>query len=183
MDRLKECALSFSKLFNIEYHILVGRKGKLFEINLHFHKEHFHHLIGLHKVNDIKNARGNKVKVFDRILNNDLTYNDISKSNNFHKISDRFENFTCIENMIDSEETMFKHNKNVIGTDIEAEYIVFSIINNKNVHLFINIDDVTKKYFGCSFFQREDKRYITGRPYVVLKKVKFIDLEDLDNLP
>ena len=93
MDKLKECAISFSKLFDTEYHVIAGKKGKRIKPVLFFGKEHFYHLIGLHKLNDIQKARGDKRKIYDSIIADNLTYEDISRSIFFPEISNRFAYF------------------------------------------------------------------------------------------
>lgn len=52
MDKLKECARAFDRLTNIEYRIVIGRKGVTRNINLKFRLTEFHHLLGLHKLKD-----------------------------------------------------------------------------------------------------------------------------------
>lgn len=47
MDLLKECALSFQKLLEYEYHFVIGRKGQLREFRLGFDRADFHHLYKL----------------------------------------------------------------------------------------------------------------------------------------
>ena len=110
VDKLKECALSFSKLFDIEYYVAAGKKGELVELTLFFNIEHFYHLVGLQKLKDIQATRGDKVKTFNNILSDKLTYQDLSKSEFFSEISDRLDYFTILEHMIDSEDVLVKHN-------------------------------------------------------------------------
>ena len=53
MDKLQEKALSFKRLLDYEYRIILGRKNVQTEINISFEKSDFSHLIGLHKLTDI----------------------------------------------------------------------------------------------------------------------------------
>lgn len=62
MDKLYECATAYQKLLNVNYKIILGRKGKLIELRICFESIHFHHLIGLHKLTDLRIARGNRKK-------------------------------------------------------------------------------------------------------------------------
>ena len=68
MDRLQICAKAFEHLLDIKYHIIIGRKGKLTELNLFFELTEFHHLIGLHKLHDLRLARGNREKFSSKSL-------------------------------------------------------------------------------------------------------------------
>lgn len=42
MDKLKECALIFKSLLQIEYKIILGRKGTLIEFNINFEETAFY---------------------------------------------------------------------------------------------------------------------------------------------
>ena len=172
MDKLKECAQSFSKLFNTEYTIVAGKKSKNIEVTLFFHKEHFCHLIGLHKLKDLQIAKGDKQKIFDKIISDDLTYHDISKSAFFSEIADRFDYFTDLEQMLDSEEVLVKHNEQGSKSAIKADYIIYKISDDLIVHYFIECDKNIEKYYGKTFFLRHDKLYLRDRPYKILKKTK-----------
>lgn len=54
MDRLQDCAKAFEHLLDTTYHIVIGRKGNTVTIDIAFKAEHFHHLLGLHKLRDIE---------------------------------------------------------------------------------------------------------------------------------
>ena len=86
-----------------------------------------------------------------------------------------FSRFTYLEKMIDDEKIMIKHNKNKSKTRIDAKYIIYSRINDVNVHYFIDLDETVQKYCGRSFFTRADNFYIQDRPYKILKKIKYTD--------
>lgn len=49
MDRLTNCVHAFEKLLDIQYRIIIGRKGKTTELYIRFSKHDFHHLMGLGK--------------------------------------------------------------------------------------------------------------------------------------
>ena len=79
MDYLQICAKAFEKLLDIQYHIILGRKGKLTELNILFEPKEFHHLIGLHKLRDLRLARENREKIFYEILAGKITMEDLKK--------------------------------------------------------------------------------------------------------
>ena len=64
MDHLLECAEAFEQLLDVQYHIVLGRKNRLTELTLRFDPTEFHHLVGLHKLRDLRLARGNREKIF-----------------------------------------------------------------------------------------------------------------------
>ena len=80
MDYLQACAKAFEHLLDTKYHIVIGRKGKLTELNLLFDPTEFHHLIGLHKLHDLRLARGNREKIFYQILAGGISMDDLKKS-------------------------------------------------------------------------------------------------------
>lgn len=80
MDKLCNCVTAFEKLLDIQYRIIVGRKGKATELCTGFSKLDFHHLMGLGKLKDLRIATHNRGIVFDEILSGKTTYETISKS-------------------------------------------------------------------------------------------------------
>ena len=80
MDKLQERALSFKKLIDYEYKIILGRKGKKTELVINFEKIDFPHLVGLHKFTDVLNGNIATEKLFDDCLTGKVSYNTISKS-------------------------------------------------------------------------------------------------------
>ncbi|MFI3237447.1 MAG: PBECR4 domain-containing protein [Lachnospiraceae bacterium] len=52
MDKLLACATAFHSLLDVEYRIVLGRKNQLTELHIRFEAVHFHHLMGLGKLND-----------------------------------------------------------------------------------------------------------------------------------
>ncbi|MCL1810304.1 MAG: PBECR4 domain-containing protein [Clostridiales bacterium] len=64
MDKLLACAKSFEKLFDINYHIIIGRKGKAVDLKIGFEPLDFHHLVGIHKLKDLRISRANREDVY-----------------------------------------------------------------------------------------------------------------------
>ena len=69
---------------------------------------------------------------------------------------------------------MIKYNSGfTIGTVICSSYIIFCKFDDITIHFFIDYDEENKKYFGRSFFGRNDDKYIKGQQkFKVLKKYK-----------
>ena len=86
MDKLQECAKAFEKLLDKKYHIIIGRKGKSVEIKLAFDIVDFHHLVGLHKLKNLRLSRGNREKIFKDILAGHIYFSDIDHSTDFNNI-------------------------------------------------------------------------------------------------
>ena len=95
MDHLLECAEAFEQLLDVQYHFVLGRKNRLTELTLRFDPTEFHHLVGLHKLRDLRLARGNREKIFYQILSKTICMEDIKKSRYFP------------EYLLDSNKTVF----------------------------------------------------------------------------
>ena len=106
MDHLLECAEAFEQLLDVQYHIVLGRKNRLTELTLRFDPTEFHHLVGLHKLRDLRLARGNREKIFIKYFKNDL-HGRYQKEPLFPEIQDRMFFFDKIEYLLDSNKTVF----------------------------------------------------------------------------
>lgn len=147
MDKLKQSAVSFEKLLSQEYQLIAGSKKTLININLAFYKENYMHLIGLHKLTDLQLQRYKKEKLYDMIINDMLTYEDIKKSVFFSEIEKRIEYFPRLEQALDSNELMIKYRRGfAAGTVITAEYIIVYDYENTTLHYFIEPDIKSGKY-------------------------------------
>ena len=86
MDGLLTCAKAFEDLLPVKYHIIIGRKGKSVDLTVSFEAVEFHHLVGLHKLHDLRLSRASREKVFSQILSGQITLEDIKKSRYFCNI-------------------------------------------------------------------------------------------------
>lgn len=164
MDELKQSAVSFGKLFSYEYHLIAGSKKTLIDLTLAFYKENYMHLIGLHKLTDLQLQRYSKGKLYDMVMNEKLTYEDIRKSVFFTEIESRIRYFPVLEQILDSNEMMIKYKRGfATGTVIAAEYIIVYDYGDTTLHFFIDQNKESGKYIGKSFFDRSDDRFFTGQ--------------------
>lgn len=174
MDYLQICAKAFEKLLDVQYHIVLGRKGKLVNLNILFEPKEFHHLIGLHKLHDLRLARGNREKIFYEILAGKISMEDLKKSRYYSEIQKRLEPFYKIENIFDSNKVVFRYNSKLQTFSlIEAEYLLSTPYENTDIYIFLD-RQVDSDFFFCrSFFQKELKDYTKGQAvYTLLKKEK-----------
>lgn len=185
MTVLKERAELFKKLFNIQYRIILGRKGKETEIFLNFRKNQFFHLCGLHKLTDIQYPTKNKDKIFDLILEDKLSYDMLKKSKLFLPnedkkllgIKDRIECIIKIEEILDSNHLIFKYNKNGLRwSDITFEFIFESV--DYEIPMYIFIDNVEKNEMGCiSMFPKSYTNYTKSQTKMTLLYKEKINLK------
>jgi len=174
MDKLKECAEAYANLLNYEYNISIGRKGKRIDICLIFSKEHFHHLIGLHYLTDRRNLKQNRTNIFDSILSDKLSFQEISSSSLFFYINSRLSLFPHIEDFFDSNGLVFKfNNKEVPGTRMEAEFILENTVDSNIAYVCIDKDNKSDAFFCRSFFPKENIDYTARHiKYTLLYKEK-----------
>ena len=174
MDYLQTCAKAFEHLLDIKYHIIIGRKGKMTELNLLFEPTEFHHLIGLHKLHDLRLARGNREKVFSQILAGNISIEDLKKSRYFSIIQKRLKPLGQIENLLDSNRLVFRYNAKLQSFSlIEAEYLLSTPYESTDIYIFLDQRPEPNSFFCRSFFPKEEKDYTKGQAiYTMLKKEK-----------
>lgn len=174
MDKLHTCAKAFEKLLNIQYRIIIGRKGKSAELRIVFSKWDFHHLSGLGKLKDLRIAKKNREIVFNEILNGQTTYQSICISRYLPLIENRFAPLTCIEQLLDNNQLVFRYNKkrNQFSL-IEADYLLSTPLQGNDIYLFLAYNDSSDSYFCRSFFPKEKTDYSKGQAiYTLLYKEK-----------
>lgn len=176
MDLLKRCALSFQVLLEYEYHFVIGRKGKLREFRLGFDKADFHHLAGLHKLKDIAQIQhGMRDKIFEKILNGNISMNLIEKSSYYSQMSGRIFPLAGLEHFLDDNQMIFRYNEKIQKFSmIKADYLLEGKGNVIPSYLFLGARKHDEKEQMCrTFFRIEDKEYTEGQPkYALLKKEK-----------
>ena len=169
MDHLQSCAKAFEHLLDFQYHIIIGRKGKSVELNILFDPTEFHHLVGLHKLHDLRIARENRDKVFQQILTGNISINDLKKSQYFPNIQKRIEPFIQIENFLDNNKLIFRYNQKLQTFSlIEAEYLLSTPYENTDIYIFLDRQKEPDYFFCRSFFQKEEKDYTKGQAIFTL---------------
>ena len=174
MDKLLKCAKAFEKLLEIQYRIVIGRRGKTAELVIGFSKLDFHHLMGLGKLKDLRIAKQNRAFVFDEIITGNITYETLTKSSCLAQIENRFEPLALIERLLDDNRLVFRYNAKLSQFSlIEADYFLSTPFKNSDIYVFVAEHKNTGKYFCRSFFPKEKKDYTEGQPrYTMLYKEK-----------
>ena len=154
MDKLQKCAKAFENLLEIQYRIIIGRKGKTVELVIGFSKLDFHHLMGLGKLKDLRIAKQNRGSVFDEIITGITTYETLTKSRYLAQIENRFEPLALIEQLLDDNRLVFRYNTKLNQFSlIEADYLLSTPFENSDIYIFIAEHKDTGKYFCRSFLQ------------------------------
>lgn len=178
MDKLKQCAENFQNLFDIEYKVVLGRKNRETYLTIDFSKEEFFHLMGLHKLEDISNLNKARDKVFDSIINGDITYDIISKSSFFDKdiekdipisVRNRIDAFADIIDILDCKNIFFKYNQNRNpSSKIRAEFLLETIYSDKTTYTFLTQRNNSDSKLCESFFPKDKVNYSYGQANMTL---------------
>ena len=113
MDKLLACAMAYEHLLDTRYRFVIGRKGKIIELEISFDSSQFHHLTGLHKLRDLRIFRGDRSKIYQQIRSGNIPFDFLKKSRYFSSIQGRLEAFPHIETFFDNDSTNFQ---NLIST-------------------------------------------------------------------
>lgn len=90
MDLLQQCAKEFDHLIPYQYHIIIGRKGKILNFTISFDRADFHHLAGLHKLKDnVRFQTGKRSDILKEILVGHLTFSHAQQSAFFDEMKMR----------------------------------------------------------------------------------------------
>ncbi|MCM1048915.1 MAG: PBECR4 domain-containing protein [Clostridiales bacterium] len=170
MDKLQERALTFNELMKYQYDIKLGKKGKLYEFTIDFQPSDFFHLIGLQKLIDLRFLKRSAEHIFNECLKGNITYSMIAASQYFDELGYRFEYFNQLENILDSNNLIFKFNKNSmqIYSKIIADYMLKHTRDDLIFYLFIEQRNKSNTQFCKSFFENSVIDYSRGQTNLTL---------------
>ena len=187
-DILYDAAKNYSSLLDKGYHIVLGRKGRIYEINLRFDMEDFFHLAGLQHLKDVTFPSQNRERIFKEIISENITI-DMIKDSEFYEECDvetRFTNLYRLETMLDSSRVLFYINHNAYKkyTRIVADYLC-RFIDLADEYYFFMIESkypkIENEYGGCSFFKKDKTDYCVGTAETKIllnEKITCIGTED-----
>ena len=182
MNVLLEKFLDFKGInnFTFEYELETGYclKYKLKQAD-------FPNLIGLHKLIDIPLIRQfndkNNLTITAKYLlkkikkEQILTDETIKNSLYFEEIKDRYNSFSKDKLLtISYKDAIIDFDKNVINSNLNADYILFEEKNNEYDHLCVAKDKNGCRYVE-SFFHNKNDFYLKGQQIVKIKSVKIFD--------
>ena len=159
MRNIKDCVSAFLPLLNTEYEIVLGRKGVAVTLKITFDKKDCFHLMGLQYLIDRPELNRDRGKVFDEIVAGSITTEQIESSDFYRKIEERVNYLPLLEQLLDSNDTIFKYNRKAnMYSMIDADYMMRNNMEERNLYLFLS-HSVDDKYFCRSFFPEEKKDY------------------------
>ena len=134
--------------------------------------------MGVQYLTDRPELRRDRGKIFDEIQNGIIKRENIESSDFYHKTQDRVHFLPLLEEILDSNDTVFKYNKKAnVYSMVEADYLMKNHMEGKNLFLFLSNarDD---SYFCRSFFPEEKMDYTKNQASWTLlykKKRNLID--------
>lgn len=160
MADIYECADAFKNLLDIEYELILGKKSKNATLNIIFEKSHFFHLLGLQHLKDIAMLlSGERDKFFDKVLSRRIDSKIIENSNFYPEIKSRIDFLPNLEQIFDSNDTIFKYNPNLEQFSlIQADFLMKNFIEQQRIFTFLS-KSKDDKYFCRSFFPDNEKDY------------------------
>lgn len=156
-------ALAFSKLMTYEYKFVVAAKKKSTEIILQFDEYSFHHLCGIHKLNDIIAPNISRKYFFKQILNQEIGDDVLNKSKNYiaEGVKDRIKCVLELQTYLNDLKQVYKFNLNANPiSKLRGDYIFkWENSNHQNVYFIIQKDRYHREqYFGLSIFSRDKNK-------------------------
>lgn len=115
--------------------------------------------MGLQYLTDRPELSRDRGKIFDEIKARVLTKEQIESSDLYEQIIDRIDLLPFLEDLFDSNDTVFKYNeKKTSFSMIKANYLMKNRLADKNVFIFLSKskDDT---YFCRSFFPETNRDY------------------------
>lgn len=147
---IQECAVLYQNLLNKKFIFTV--EGDI-TFSIEFKKDNFHHLFGLHKLKDqqtlvIKKPQNDAAKIYEKILNQEITAKTVEQSVHYSKIENRIKYFEKIFDTLDKDkckiiidfdptkvgDSSLKYTKYILYVRMPEGYFLFTlgmVRNNK----------------------------------------------------
>jgi len=181
---LKNSAIAFKDLLDIEYLLEIGRRGKAIAFKVVFEIADFKHLVGIGKLADLPLHKQPASIIFKDALSGRLSDEDLMASSHFEEISDRLESLKNLEYYLDNNMVVFKWDKATANSTIIADYLLeektstipkaYVFVKEKADLLgakILRVSDIRKES-AVSFF-RSTKDFSTNQvKYTLLKSEK-----------
>ncbi|MBP3741617.1 MAG: hypothetical protein J6J00_01400 [Treponema sp.] len=185
MGDILSSAMTYSKLLDIEYQLVLGRKNKTLALSIYFDENQFFHLAGLQYLTDRATLLyGDRSYLFQKILSGSITREQIESSSFYSEIKERVDYLAYLETIMDSNKTIFKYNTKLDAfSSITADFLMKNEIQSRNIFTFLSQDKLNGKYFCRSFFPQEDKDYSEGQTtWTLLYKKKIQKTPELETV-
>lgn len=140
MDKLIEAARYYRDyLDGQKFYLRAGKKNTVIEFFIAFEAQHFYHLAGLHKLNDLAFLRRNGRIIYRQILDEKTGERDINVSKFYSSIEKRLENFSDIQSVLFSKELMIRSLHGAFNS-IRADFMLTARKPYGYEHIFFKTD-------------------------------------------
>lgn len=165
MTDILQAVQAYQKLLDVEYQILLGKKNTNITLSVTFDETHFFHLAGLQYLKDrARHFNESRKSIFRKILKGSISKKQLESSQFYPQIKSRIECLAFLEQIMDSNETIFKYNPRLESfSAIQADFLLKNGINSRNIFTFLSENKSSGKYFCRSFFPQTDKDYSIGQ--------------------
>jgi len=141
MNNIYDCVDSYAPLLDVEYSLLLGRKGKTTLLNIQFCENDFFHLLGLQYLTDLAELKRDRKIVFNALKSRIIHCHQIESSCFYNVITNRIRYLPSLEFLFDSNDTIFKYNNGLNSfSKIQAEFLMKNTIEDKNIFIFLSSD-------------------------------------------
>ena len=182
LRNITDCINAFLPLLSTEYEIVLGRKGVAVTLRITFDKKDCFHLIGLQYLKDRPELNMNREKIFDKIATGAIPVSKLETSHFYSKIEERVYFLPLLEDILDSNDTIFKYNKKSnVYSKIDADYLMKNSMESRNVFLFLS-RKTDGTYFCRSFFPENKMDYTKDQASWTLLYKKKINKETGEEL-
>ncbi len=174
MDSIQTALDTFKYMANYTYDFVIAHDKELHGVRLTFDYKDFHHLVGLHYLNDIDIPKSQK-KLFQQINSGKINDTYLSTSENYLKVKnsdaivkDRIYHFRNIEKFLDSRNLVFNYVGYMNKTSkIEADYMIKSSYKGVDAYIFLRerSNNKNNEYCICSFFTNPFGIYTGQKAY------------------
>lgn len=176
MDKLRELMMKYEELIGKNYcYELVNNS----EIEVIFKEENFPHIIGLHKLLDIKELnRLNKKTISGKNIYKKLKQgkikNELILSSYYYKtIENRFKYFFKIEDLV-FERVIYDFDRTKLRSKIKADLVLYTIEDELYIQLFL-VKNNKGYYVPMTFIVEYDDRYVRGQVYYNIKRLSIME--------
>lgn len=155
MDDLQKAFDTYKSLLEIEYHIIVGKKGKLTNYIIRFDKDHFKHTFGFHKLKDNESIyKTSSSRLYRDVSTGRITLETLKKSQYYHDIETRIQNIAYLDVYLDTTKEFYRWNQNKSPFSVIAANIMIpnksKIDETNEVFIFFNKNSNDQLIFtGC----------------------------------
>lgn len=153
MNLIYECAKKYEELTKYNYTLYLSCG---LNIDLKFKPASFFHLMGLHKLTDIKQLTNSKnpTTAYKNILNGFINQSIIEKSMFYNQIQERLEKFLDIENIMKSKIIIDFDYRLTPGASskLMSKYILFKAYKDTNAHLCFKLDTKSQNFYAPETF-------------------------------